>query len=763
MTATDFIREIVEDDLRTGKHGGRVLTRFPPEPNGYLHIGHAKAICIDFGIAQQYGGRTNLRFDDTNPVKEDVEYVQAIERDVQWLGFSFGDKALYASDYFEEMYQLAEELIRDGKAYVDHLTDEEIRDHRGSLDEPGRPSPHRDRSVDENLALFRQMRSGALPDGTCVLRAKIDMAAANMKMRDPLLYRIRHAHHHRTGDAWCIYPMYDYAHPLSDAIEGITHSICTLEFENNRELYDWVIEHTRVSERHGFSRPQQIEFARLALDYTVMSKRKLLTLVKDGHVAGWDDPRMPTLAGLRRRGYSPEAIRAFAEMVGVAKTNSVVDLGKLEYCVRDDLNRTAPRVLGVLRPLKVTITSWPDRQVEELRAPYFPADIGKPGERMVPMARELYIERDDFQKEPGKDYLRLAPGRTVRLRHGYCITCEEVIEEGGEVVELRCRHLEGTVGQNPEGVKVWGVLHWVAAEASVPAEVRLYERLFKVPRPEDAEGDFVQNLNPRSLEVVRGARVEPSLASAQPGSRWQLERIGYFVVDTVDSRAGARVLNKIIGLRQAAEAAVEKEESPAEPREKSAKARTRPPRKSPAEWRAEARARDPELAAAYAELQEQHGLGAGEADLLSGERATVEFFRAALGGGASAGAVAKWITNELRGVLGDREIATVQAHAGAFGALVKEVEDGKVPRPAAKDRLALLIEGKSAAAAVATIDETQIATLVDDVLAKNAEKVAQYRGGKTGLLGFFVGQVVKAAKGAATPQVVQKVVAEKLG
>ncbi|MDQ4089992.1 MAG: glutamine--tRNA ligase, partial [Actinomycetota bacterium] len=377
----DFIRDIIEDDLRTGKHGGRVVTRFPPEPNGYLHIGHAKSICLNFGIAQQYGTRCNLRFDDTNPAKEDVEYVDSIQRDVRWLGFDFGEQALYASDYFDKMYELAEDLVRAGRAYVDHLSDDEIKDYRGSLTEPGRPSPYRDRTVEENLALFREMRGGDLPDGTCVLRAHIDLAASNMKMRDPLLYRIRHAHHDRTGDAWPIYPMYDYAHPVSDAIEGITHSLCTLEFENNRELYDWVIDATGVSERHGFSRPQQIEFARLKLDYTVMSKRKLLTLVEEGHVSGWDDPRMPTIAGMRRRGYRPEAIRAFADLIGVAKVNSVVDLGKLEFCVRDDLNWVAPRVLGVLRPLKVTITSWPEGEVEQLVGASFPADVGHPGTR----------------------------------------------------------------------------------------------------------------------------------------------------------------------------------------------------------------------------------------------------------------------------------------------------------------------------------------------------------------------------------------------
>ena len=517
-TRSDFIREIIEADLRTGKHGGRVVTRFPPEPNGYLHVGHAKSICLNFGIAEENGSHCNLRFDDTNPAKEDVEYVESIEQDVRWLGFSFGDRALYASDYFDEMYRLAEGLVTEGKAYVDHLTDDEIKEYRGSLSEPGRPSPYRDRSGEENLDLLRQMRAGVLPDGACVLRARIDLAAPNMKMRDPLLYRIRHDHHHRTGDAWPIYPMYDYAHPISDAIEGVTHSLCTLEFENNRELYDWVIEHTRVSERHGFSRPQQIEFARLNIDSTVLSKRKLLRLVEEGHVAGWDDPRMPTIAGMRRRGYRPQAIRAFADLVGVAKVNSTVDLAKLEFCVRDDLNWTAPRVLGVLRPLKVTLTSWPDGEVEELTGPFFPADIGQAGERTLPFGRELWIDRDDFALDPPPGYHRLAPGRTVRLRHGYCITCDEVVEEGGRgggaARPPRARHRSGN---SPDGLEVSGVIHWVSATHAVPAEVRLYDRLFRVAPPGGGGGRPRRPPQPRLVagDHRRHARAEPGRRPAR--------------------------------------------------------------------------------------------------------------------------------------------------------------------------------------------------------------------------------------------------------
>jgi len=768
----DFIRDIIEDDLRTGKHGGRVLTRFPPEPNGYLHIGHAKSICLNFGIAQEYGTRCNLRFDDTNPAKEDVEYVESIQADVRWLGFDFGERALHASDYFGEMYELAEDLVRAGKAYVDHLSEDEIRDYRGGLSEPGRPSPYRDRSVEENLALLRQMRTGDLPDGTCVLRARIDMAASNMKMRDPLLYRIRHEPHDRTGDEWPIYPMYDYAHPLSDAIEGITHSLCTLEFENNRELYDWVIAETGVSERHGFSRPQQIEFARLAMDYTVMSKRKLLTLVEEGHVSGWDDPRMPTIAGMRRRGYRPEAIRAFADLIGVAKVNSVVDIGKLEFCVRDDLNWVAPRVLGVLRPLKVTVTSWPEGKVEELTGPYFPPDVGRSpgsghagqaGSRVVPFSRDLLIDRDDFMADPPAGYQRLAPGRTVRLRHGYCITCDEVVERDGEVVELRCTHVP-----DPSGVKVSGVIQWVSAPHAVPATVRLYDRLFRVPRPE--EGDLAAGLNPASLQVVEGAMLEASLAGAAPGSRWQLERVGYFMVDPVDSGPGAPVLNRTVTLRDSWQGAGPEAAAPVRPAARSAKATTRPPKRSRAEYRAEARVRDPELAGRFAGWPVEHGISGAEADLLTGDRPTGDLFLQAVATGAPAPAVARWIVNELPPALGDRSITETRLTGPALGELVTELEGGTITAAAAKEVLTELVErGGDPRRIVAerglaqVSDEAAIAALVDEAVAANPDKVDAYRAGKVALFGFFVGQVLRASQGKANPQVVQRLLQDRLG
>jgi glutaminyl-tRNA synthetase len=773
---TDFIRDIIDSDQRAGTYGGRVVTRFPPEPNGYLHIGHAKSICLNFGIAEQYGSHANLRFDDTNPAQEDVEYVESIERDVTWLGFSFGEKARYASDYFEEMYELAELLIMRGAAYVDELSDEQIREYRGSITTPGQPSPYRDRSSEDSLARFRQMRSGDLDDGAAVLRARIDMSAANMKMRDPLLYRVRHAHHQRTGDAWPIYPMYDFAHPVSDAIEGVTHSICTLEFENNRELYDWVIAHTGVSERHGFSRPKQIEFARLNLDYTVMSKRKLRLLVEGGHVAGWDDPRMPTIAGMRRRGYRPEAIRAFADLIGVAKVNSTIDLAKLEFCVRDDLNWTAPRVMGVLRPLPVTITSWPAHEVETLSSPFFPPDVGKPGERAVPFGREILIDRDDFSVDPPAGYQRLASGRTVRLRHGYCITCDEVIEAGGEIVGLRAHHLPDTVGKAPPDVKVWGVIHWVSAPHAVAAEVRLYDRLFTVARPEDTDGEVSDALNPDSLQVVRGAMLEPSLAGAEPGSRWQLERLGYFIVDPEDSRPAAPVLNRIVTLRDSWQGG--KKAAPAIPatipdnatRARPAKTATRQPKKSRPEYRAEARLRDPVLADRLAAWPGEHGISEADAELLSGDRATGDLFAQAVSVGAPARTVARWIINELPHEMDDRGPGATPMTGAALGALVLAAESGAVSGPAAKEVLAELVrrggdpEEIIASRGLAQVnDEAAIIGIVDQVLGANSDKVEQYRGGKTALLGFFVGQVVRASHGKANPTVIQKLLLARLG
>jgi glutaminyl-tRNA synthetase len=542
---SDFIRAIVDEDLATGKHHGRVATRFPPEPNGYLHIGHAKSICLNFGIAEEHGGICNLRFDDTNPTTEDVEYVDAIKEDVAWLGFAWSAE-LYASDYFERLYQFAVQLIKQGKAYVDSLTADEIRAYRGTLTEPGRNSPHRGRPVEENLDLFARMRAGEFPDGTHVLRGKIDMASPNFNMRDPTFYRIRHAAHHRTGDTWSIYPMYDFAHPLSDALEGITHSLCTLEFEDHRPLYDWLVNAVIDGDK-----PQQIEFARLNINYTVMSKRKLLQLVQQWGVAGWNDPRLPTISGLRRRGYTPESIRDFCARIGVAKKENVIDVAQLEHSIREDLNRRAPRVMTVLRPLKVVLTNYPEGQVEEVDVINNPEDASA-GTRKVPFSRVLYIERDDFLEDPPKKFFRLSPGKEVRLRCAYFITCTEVVKnDRGDIVELRCTYDPATRGgDSPDGRRVKATLHWVSAAHAVPVEVRLYDRLFAAEDPENVpEGKtFLDCVNPGSLEVLRGAQAEPSLAAASPGDRVQFERLGYFCVDP-DSRPGQPVFNRTVTLR----------------------------------------------------------------------------------------------------------------------------------------------------------------------------------------------------------------------
>ncbi|MCY4367218.1 MAG: glutamine--tRNA ligase/YqeY domain fusion protein [Chloroflexi bacterium] len=546
--ATDFIRTIVQEDLKSNKYEGRVVTRFPPEPNGYLHIGHAKSICLNFGVASEYsGGVCHLRFDDTNPLREDIEYIHSIQEDVRWLGFDWGQHLYYASDYFDALYDFAEQLILDGKAYVDSLTADEIREYRGTLTESGRESPYRERSAEESLDLFRRMRDGEFEDGAHVLRAKIDMASPNLNMRDPTIYRIRRAHHHRTGDKWCIYPMYDYAHALSDSIEHITHSLCTLEFEDHRPLYDWTLEVLDVY------RSQQIEFARLNLTNTVMSKRRLLQLVEGGYVSGWDDPRMPTISGLRRRGYTPEAIKTFCEHVGISKRDTVVNMALLEHCIREDLNQHAPRVMAVLNPLKVVITNYPEGQVQEFDAVNNPEDPAM-GTRKVPFSREVYIERDDFREDPPSRFFRLAPGREVRLRYACYITCQEVIKdpETGEIVELRCTYdPESVGGSTPDGRRVRGTLHWVSAPHAREAEVRLYDYLMRDTDDEGEEdsGDFIARLNADSLQVLSGCRVEPCLAEAGPGDRFQFERQGYFCVDTRDSSPGAPVFNRTVSLR----------------------------------------------------------------------------------------------------------------------------------------------------------------------------------------------------------------------
>jgi glutaminyl-tRNA synthetase len=547
----DFLRTRIETDVRSGKYGGRVATRFPPEPNGYLHIGHAKSICLNFGVAEEFGGTCNLRYDDTNPDTATQEFVDSMQADIRWLGFDWEDRLYFASDYFEQFYDWAEQLVRDGRAYVDSSSEEEIRELRGTVTEPGRPGPYRDRTPEENLDLLRRMKAGEFPNGSHVLRAKINLAHPNMVMRDPLLLRIRHSSHYRRGDEWCLYPMYDYAHCLEDAIENITHSFCTLEFRNNREIYDWVLDAV------GIERPrtEQTEFARLELDYTVLSKRKLIRLVNEGHVAGWDDPRMPTIAGIRRRGVTPEAVRALCDMVGVADVNSRIDMAKFDFAIRDDLNWRSPRRLAVLDPLKIVITDYPEDKVEWIEAPSYPRDVDKEGSRPMPFSRELWVERSDFMEDPPRKFHRLAPGSEVRLRHAYVIRCDEVVKdpETGEVMELRCSHDPETLGANPaDGRKVRGTIHWVSAPHALAAEVRLYDRLFSVPDPEadlEEDQDFTVNLNPESLVIVNPAFVEPALADDPPGTRYQFERQGYFISDPIDSVPGSLVFNRTVTLR----------------------------------------------------------------------------------------------------------------------------------------------------------------------------------------------------------------------
>jgi len=763
----DFIRAIVRDDLAGGKHPGGVVTRFPPEPNGFLHIGHAKSICLNFGIALEFGGRCNLRFDDTDPAKEDTLFVEAIQDNIRWLGFDWGEGLYNASDYFEELYGFAVQLIERGGAYVCSLSEAEIRETRGTVTEPGRESPYRSRSVDESLDLFTRMRDGEFPDGAHVLRARIDMASPNMKMRDPVIYRIRHVTHHHTGDAWPIYPMYDFAHPLSDALEGVTHSLCTLEFENNREFYDWILARVDVP-----STPRQIEFARLNLDYTVMSKRRLLELVEERHVAGWDDPRMPTLAGLRRRGYTPDAIRNFCHSVGIAKSDNTVEMGQLEYFVRDDLNRKAPRVLAVERPLKVVVTDYPQDRVEELDAPYYPHDVPGEGSRILPFSRELYIERDDFLEDPPKGYHRLAPGREVRLRYAYIIRCDEVVKDPstGEVTELHCSYdPETRSGSDKSGRKVQGTIHWVSAAHALKAELRLYDRLFSAADPQgDPDRDYRELLNPKSLENVEGL-VEPSLGGVRPGERFQFERLGYFCVDP-DSTGDALVFNRVVTLRDSWLKIVRRGEGSGEPRRRRAQAaagkaaKARPGRQVPA---------DVELTVAQRSRMEDYrdrlGLAAGDALLLASDDGLAGFFEEAVRNHDNPRTTANWIVNELRPALKDKPLKSLPLTPAALAELVALVDGQTISGNAGKQVFAAMLEsGESAAGIVERLglrqvtDAGRLEPVIDAVLAANPENVALYREGKTNLMGFFVGQVMRSTNGRADPRLVNDLLRSKL-
>jgi glutaminyl-tRNA synthetase len=766
--ARDFLRAIVAEDVRAGRHDGRVATRFPPEPNGYLHIGHAKSIVLNFGIAREFGGQCHLRFDDTNPETEEQEYVDSIIDAVRWLGVDWGPHLYFGSDYFERMYEAGEHLIRTGRAYVDGASEEEIREKRGTVTEPGSPTRDRDRPAEESLDLFRRMRAGEFADGTYVLRARIDLASPNMLMRDPILYRIRHARHYRQGDDWCIYPLYDYAHPLEDAFECITHSICTLEFENNRELYDWVVENCPVP-----CQPRQYEFARLQLDYTVMSKRKLLELVKDGRVRGWDDPRMPTLVGLRRRGVTPEAIRNFCERIGVARTNSRVDIAKLEYAIRDDLNQRAPRVLCVLRPLRVVITNWNAGETEEIDAPYWPHDVPKQGSRIVPFGREIFIEQDDFMEDPPPGFFRLAPGREVRLRYAYVIRCKEVVKDAaGNVVELRCTYDPETKGGTAAGREVKGTLHWVSSAHALQCEVRLYDRLFSVTDPdavsEESGQPLAELLHPDSLVTLTEARIEPSVANTLPETSYQFERLGYFISDRHDSLPGALVFNRTVTLRDTwARVSQAVTEDPGRPRRRPAHAAA----PSPARPRRQAeRTRSPDLEARYHRFTESYGLSAEDADILTREAAVADLFEKTMQSGAPARSAANWIINELPRETKERDLASLPFGGPELASLLARIEDGTLTTNAAREVLAeLAAKGGDPARIIEkrgleqVSDSSALTAIIDEVLQSNPDKVSAYRGGRTGLLGFFVGQIMARTGGRANPELARNLLESRLG
>ncbi len=788
--APDFIREMVARDVAAGKSGGVVTTRFPPEPNGFLHIGHSTAICLDFAVAEEYGGTCNLRFDDTNPTTEDERYARSIEEDVRWLGFEWNGPSRYASDYFEQLYRHALQLIRDGKAYVDSSSLEEIRAQRGTVTESGTPSPYRGRSIEESLELFERMRAGEFEDGTHVLRARIDMAAPNMKMRDPLIYRIRHATHYRTGDEWPIYPMYDWAHPLSDAIEGITHSLCTLEFLPNRELYDWVVDNTRqdveTGEPGGWKpRPRQTEFARLNLDYTVMSKRKLAQLVSEGRepgiwgVDGWDDPRMPTLTGLRRRGVTAASIRRFSDLVGIAKADKRVDIGTLEHVVRDDLNRRAPRRMCVLQPLCLEIENYPRGETEWLDAPDFPPDVGGAGTRKVPFSGQILIERNDFEEDPPEGFRRLAPGREVRLKYGYLVTCREIVRdpESGRIWKLRCTYDPGSRGGSaPDGRQVSGTIHWVSNAEAIPCEVRLYDRLFSVPNPEE-DADFHEHLNPMSLVIVPEARVEPSVAQDPPGTRYQFERLGYFIRDPDEGEDGRPVYNRTVELkdpwarRQLQDepaladqllAKVEKAETETEVQVVGEDTGRRE--------RDGVRRRVPELAERFRYYVTELNLPEEDADVLTGDLAVAGFFDAALAGRGSPRAVANWVVNELLRELKGRSVEDLPLEPSQLGRLVALVEEGAISGRIAKDVFGRLVEEGGDPEEIVRSegleqisDLQELEALVERAIEDHPDQAARYREGQSGLLGFFVGKVMRATKGKANPELVGQLLRERLG
>ncbi len=747
----DFLRVIVEEDLKNGKYD-EVVTRFPPEPNGFPHIGHAKSICINFGIASDYKGHCNLRMDDTNPTKEDTKYVEALKDAVQWLGFDWGGAVNFTSDYFPKMYEYAIELIKMGKAYVDSIDEEQMKEYRGTVTEPGKRSEYANRTVEENLDLFERMKNGEFKDGEHVLRAKIDMSAANMKMRDPLLYRIRHAHHFRTGDKWCIYPMYDFAHCLSDYIEGVTHSICTLEFENNREIYDWVLDTLKLTP----PRPYQHEFARLGINYTVMSKRKLLELVEGGYVSGWDDPRMPTIAGYKRRGYTRESIVNFCDQIGVAKANSMVDVAQLEYSIRDDLNKKVPRVMAVLDPIKVTIENYEGS--EEIEASYYPHDVPKEGTRKIPFSGELYIEREDFSENPPKGYYRLTPNQPVRLRHGYIISCKEVIKDSdGNIVEIKAEYYPNSKsGNDTSGIKVKSAIQWVSAKQAIKAEVRLYDRLYKSEAPEDLD-----DLNPNSLQIIKDALVEPAIVVDKVDERFQFERQGYFYKEPLDYTDEKPVFNKIVGLKDSW-AKKTKKEKPQPKIQKSQEKKVQIDGQ-------EAPMTD-EQKALYEKYNSTLGLNDAVSNTLARDSYLSSFYEKALVDVEnSAVSLANIVVTEVARVLKEQEANELKFDEKQIAQLVKMIDDKTISTKIAKqvfeqmaktgDNPKQIVEEKGL---VQISDPEVISPIIDEVISKNPENVEKFKAGNSKLLGFFVGQVLKATGGKANPQIVNKLVAQKL-
>lgn len=746
----DFLRTIVEKDLKAGKYKN-IITRFPPEPNGFPHIGHAKSIAINFGIARDYSGRCNLRMDDTNPTTEDTRYVEALKDAVEWLGFKWDGDVRYTSDYFDKLYEYAIELVKMGKAYVDSLDEETMREYRGTVTEAGRRSEYANRSVEENLDLLERMKNGEFKDGAHVLRAKIDMSAANMKMRDPLLYRIRHAHHYRAGDKWAIYPMYDFGHCLSDYIEGITHSICTLEFENNRDIYDWVLETLELQP----PRPYQHEFARLGINYTVMSKRKLLELVNEKRVSGWDDPRLPTIAGLRRRGYTPESILNFCDQIGIAKANSTVDVSQLEFCIRDDLNTKVPRVMTVLDPLKVTIENYEGS--EELDASYYPDDIPKEGSRKIPFSKEIYIERDDFDESPPKGYFRLTPEQPVRLKHAYIITCKEVKkDESGNITEIIAEyHPNSKSGQDTSGIKVKSAIQWVDAASAKEVEVRLYERLYACENPQNME-----DLNPDSLKIIKNALIEPAVVTEKPDVRFQFERQGYFYADPIDYTDEKPVFNKIVGLKESWSKKSSTEKS-------SAKTERVEDKKVQIDGKTEAMSEAEQ--SLFNKYTNELGLNSMLADILARDEKLSSFYEDTLSLHNSPVTIANIVANEVARELKEKQSSELKFTPSQIAELVKIIDDGTISNKIAKsvfEEMAIsggdpmqIVQAKRL---IQISDPAVIEPIIDEIIAKNPDNVEKFRAGNTNLLGFFVGQVLKTTGGKANPSVVNELVAQKL-